>query len=295
MAPSSVKVWLLAARPKTLWASVAPVIMGTALVWDDGGFHALSALCALLGAVLIQTGANYANDYFDFKKGVDAGNRLGPLRATQAGLVRPWMMMLATIAAFALALAPGAYLVYRGGIPILVIGILSITFGVLYTAGPFPLGYYGLGDLFVLVFFGPVAVGGTYYVQAREIDSLSIIAGLAPGLLSVAILTVNNLRDIQNDRRTGKRTLAVRFGKCFARLEYVASVLIASVIIPLYLVASHQAHWLAVSSCVVMVLAGPTFYTVLFKSDGPSLNKALAETGKLLLIFSVLFSIGWML
>ncbi|MBW1752269.1 MAG: 1,4-dihydroxy-2-naphthoate polyprenyltransferase, partial [Deltaproteobacteria bacterium] len=212
MERSNLKIWIDAARPKTLWASVAPVVIGSAMAFESGGLHIMSALSALLGAVLIQIGTNFANDYFDYYTGADSTDRLGPTRVVQAGLVQPTTMKAAFIAVFALAVVPGAYLIWRAGLPLFVIGVLSILCGILYTAGPYPLGYVGLGELFVILFFGPVAVGGTYYVQTLQISVPVIISGLAPGLFSVAILTVNNLRDVKSDHRAGKKTLAVRFG-----------------------------------------------------------------------------------
>lgn len=289
------RVWWMAARPKTLWAASAPVLMGTAMAWDSGVFRGPSALCALLGALLIQIGTNYANDYFDHRKGTDTAERIGPLRVTQAGLVSPGAMLNATALLFALALIPGAYLVYRGGWPLVAIGLLSILFGILYTAGPAPLGYTGLADLFVLVFFGPVAVGGTYYVQALNLPVDAAVAGLAPGFLSVALLTVNNLRDIDGDRAAGKRTLAVRFGRGFARAEYLLSVLLACVAVPLYLVWRLPSHKLSLLALCTLVVAVPAVHTVFTRNEGPALNGALAHTGRLLILFSVLFSIGWIL
>ena len=289
------KVWGLAARPKTLWAGIAPVFIGAAMARADGVFHGPSALCALLGAVFIQIGANYANDYFDFIKGTDREDRVGPLRATQAGLVTPAQMKRAAIRVFGLAFLAGLYLIYRGGIPILVIGLLSIACGILYTGGPYPLGYLGLGDLFVLVFFGPVAVAGAYYVQAQSFDPLPVIAGLSPGLWSVAILTVNNLRDVAADRLSGKKTLPVRLGVTFARWEYALSLFAASVVLPLYLCLVTGGHWLALTSMLAFPLSAGSLRTVFTVQDGPALNSALAATGKLLLGFSVLFSIGWVL
>jgi len=227
---SRARVWLLASRPKTLPAAVAPVVIGTAMAVRDGAFHAMFALAALVGAVLIQIGTNLANDYADFRSGVDSGERLGPMRVTQAGLVTPTAIKRATALVFCLALLIGIHLVWRGGWPVVIIGLSSILFGILYTAGPYPLGYNGLGDVFVLIFFGPVAVAGTYYVQALDAPLPVMIAGLAPGLFSVGILTVNNLRDIDNDIRAGKRTLPARFGRTFARWEYAVCVLAASIL-----------------------------------------------------------------
>jgi 1,4-dihydroxy-2-naphthoate octaprenyltransferase len=292
---NQLKIWLLASRPKTLWAGIAPVLIGAAMAWADGLFDGLSALCALLGAVFIQIGTNYANDYHDFVKGTDTAERIGPTRATQAGLVTPAQMRNAAAIAFGLAFLVGLYLVYRGGIPILVIGLLSILCGYLYTGGPYPLGYLGLGDIFVLIFFGPVAVAGTYYVQAQHFDPLPLIAGIAPGLYSVAILTVNNLRDIDGDRRSGKRTLAVRFGRTFARWEYLLSLALATLAIPLYLCVVTGGHWPALIACVTLALAVPSIRTVFTQTDGPRLNNILASTGRLLLLFSILFSFGWLL
>ncbi len=294
MNEGGIRVWLLAARPKTLWAGVAPVFIGTAIAWADDGFHALAALAALAGSLLIQIGTNYANDYFDFVKGTDTEERIGPMRATQAGLVSPGQMKLATILVFALAFLVGLYLVYRGGWPILVIGLASILCGVLYTGGPYPLGYLGLGDLFVLVFFGPVAVAGTYYVQVLEFDTLPVIAGLAPGLFSVALLTVNNLRDVEGDRISGKKTLAVRLGPTFAKFEYVTALLLGGLAVPIYCCVVHDAHWWALASCLVLLMAIRPAWMV-FTVTGPKLNEVLAATGKMLLFFGVLFSIGWIL
>ena len=196
MQASRLKIWITASRPKTLWAAFSPVIIGTAMAYGEGKVHWLSAFLAAVGAILIQIGTNFSNDYYDYFRGVDKKERLGPLRVTQAGLVKPETMKRATILIFSLAFISGLYLIYRGGWPVLIIGLLSILFGILYTAGPYPLGYNGLGDIFVLIFFGLVAVGGTYYVQALEINKLVLLAGLSPGLFSTAILTVNNLRDI---------------------------------------------------------------------------------------------------
>ena len=289
---ASLSIWLQAARPKTLPAGSAPVILGTAMAFEAGKLHVPSALCALAGSLLIQIGANLANDYFDHAKGADAPGRLGPVRATQAGLVSPRAMLLATAAAFLLACVPGLYIVWRGGWPFIVVGLLSILCGLLYTAGPYPLGYLGLGDLFVLVFFGPVAVGGTYYVQAYALGKDVMLAGLAAGLLSVAILTVNNLRDVDQDRLARKMTLPVRFGRTFARAEYATALAVAIILIPALLSARHPWVLLAL---LAGLPAAPTLKTVVTTTDGPALNNALASTGKVLLVFSILFSIGWIL
>jgi 1,4-dihydroxy-2-naphthoate octaprenyltransferase len=270
------------------------VLIGTAIAFDDKAGHWPSALAALISAVLIQIGTNFANDYFDFKKGADQYERLGPTRVTQAGLVTPQAMKAATLATFTLAVLVGIYLVVRGGWPIVVIGLVSILFAMLYTAGPYPLAYFGLGDIFVLIFFGPIAVGGTYYVQALSIHEIVILAGLPPGLFSVAILTVNNLRDIRLDSLAGKKTLAVRLGPSFARTEYLLSIVIAS-LLPILFYVTTQKHQYAIATALVPIAAVPAIRSVFGKAESRALNDVLAVTGKLLLLYSVVFSIGWLL
>lgn len=293
MNESKIKIWLSAARPKTLPAAAAPVIIGTALAYSAGSMHIISAIAALTGALFIQIGTNFANDYFDYKKGSDRADRLGPTRATHAGLVSPSAMKKATAIAFLAALLIGIYLVYRGGWPIVIIGLLSILFGLLYTGGPAPIGYIGLGDLFVFIFFGPIAVGGTYFVQTLEINQLVITAGIPPGLFSVAILVVNNLRDIESDRISGKKTLAVRFGETFSRLEYLLCIVIATMT-PFYLYLMQPGHIYSLLGCLVLILALPSIRSV-FIDRGATLNDTLAATGRLLFLYSLNFSIGWLL
>lgn len=263
------------------------------MAFGDGGFHAPAALVALACSVLIQVATNFANDLFDFQKGADTEARQGPLRVTQAGLVTPGVMKRGIFVVLTLTLLGGLYLIWRGGWPAALIGVFSVTAGLLYTGGPRPLGYLGLGDLFVLVFFGPVAVAGTYYVQALTVNATVIIAGLAPGLLSVAILAVNNLRDADEDRRTGKRTLAVRFGPGFARGEYIAAVVVAC-LLPLLLYLASGRHPYSVATVIVVLVALPAFRR-LFAVEGPALNPVLAYTARLLLLYSAVFSIGWVL
>ena len=293
-APFRWKLWWMAARPKTLWASIAPVMMGTAMAYADGHFHPPAALAALMGALLIQMGTNLANDYYDYLKGADQEKRLGPLRVTQAGLIAPASMKRAFIFTFSLAFLVGVYLIWRGGWPILIVGLLSILFGILYTGGPFPLGYNGLGDIFVLIFFGPVAVAGTYYVQALALRPEVPIAGLAPGLLSTALLTVNNLRDIDTDRLAGKRTLAVRFGKHFAQWEYVFCILVAA-FVPIYLAIKLHTHYFSILAVAILIPAFSEIKTIFSFSDPAVLNHTLVRTGKMVFIYSLLFSIGWIL
>ena len=289
---NQLKIWLLAIRPKTLWAAVSPVMIGTAMAYRDGIADFPTAFIALCGAITIQIGTNLANDYFDFKKGADRNDRIGPLRVTQGGLLKPVVVKWAFIVFFFLAALIASVLVERGGWPIAVIGILSILSGIFYTAGPWPLGYLGLGEIFVLIFFGPVAVGGTYYIQSLEINPAVILAGLGTGFLSMAILAVNNLRDIEGDRKAGKKTLAVRFGTAFARCEYLFAI-ICAFLTPVLVYVVSQDYRNSLIAIVVIFAAIPVVHTVFTKSDGPSLNVALARTGRLLFLYSVLFSLGW--
>lgn len=290
----TLKMWILAARPATLWASVAPVIMGTAMAYEDGLFHGPSALVALLAALLIQIGTNFVNDYYDFAKGADTDERTGPLSAIQEGWVTPQTMQKAFIVVFAMATLLGCYLVFRGGWIILLIGIACIVSGFLYTATPFATAYTGFGDLFVLIFFGPVAVGGTYYVQGLTLTVPVVIAGLAPGFLSTAILTVNNLRDRVQDQKAHKNTLVVRFGKKFAQIEYLLSLFCACCI-PIFLYFYTGTHFFAMAALLSMIVAIPAIKSVFTFTENASLNITLATTGKVLLVFSLVFSAGWVL
>ena len=287
------QVWILAARPKTLWAAAAPVIIGTAIAFYDAAFHVPAFMAALLGAIFIQIGTNFANDLFDFKKNTDTYDRVGPLRVTQAGLVSPSQMRTATIMTFSVAFVIGIYLVYRGGWPIVAIGLASILFGVLYTGGPYPLGYNGLGDIFVFIFFGPVAVGGTYYVMAQTVTPVALLAGIAPGLLSTAILVVNNTRDLETDQRTGKRTLAVRFGRRFSEVQYGLLAFGAGAFPVVYFVVTREHPYAMIASMVII----PAFLITrqLVRFSGAALNDVLANTGRLLALYALLFAIGWQL
>ncbi len=288
--PNTWQAWVAAARPRTLAAAVGPVLVGSALAWRDGGFHPGFALAALLGALLIQIGTNLANDYFDFKKGADTSERLGPIRVTTAGLLPPGRVRTAIFLTFGAAVGVGAFLVWRGGWPLAVIGVLSIASGILYTAGPVALAYVGLGDIFVLVFFGVVAVSGTHYVQTLSWSPMAAVAGLGPGLLSVAILAVNNLRDRAGDARVGKRTLAVRFGSGFARTEYTFC-LVGACLVPM---ALFFAEWagpsLAVVSTVGLVAGWPLLREAWQLPEGRELNALLGRTGRMLWMYSVAFA-----
>ncbi|MDZ4723222.1 MAG: 1,4-dihydroxy-2-naphthoate polyprenyltransferase [candidate division Zixibacteria bacterium] len=291
---SALNIWILAIRPKTLWAAVSPVILGCAFAKADNGFHLLPALAALFGGLMIQIGTNLANDYFDFIKGSDTNERVGPKRVTQAGLVSSHAIIRATIAAFTLAFIAGIYLVSRGGWPIVTIGLFSILFGVLYTGGPFPLGYNGLGEIFAFIFFGPIAVAGTYYIQALDLNTSVVIAGFAPGLFSVAILTVNNLRDIEGDRYAGKKTLAVRFGAEWTRMQYLLSVMLA-LQVPLLVVVLNSGQIWAILSLITLPFAFFISRKIFSTRDPEVLNAMLGATGQLMLAHTLLFSLGWLL
>lgn len=287
---SPLQIWLLAARPKTLPAAAAPVVVGTAVAFSENVFALLPAMAALLGSLLIQIGTNFANDVFDFKKGADTTERLGPLRVTQAGLLTPNQVMAGMWLTFGLASLIGLYLVWVGGWPIVVIGLLSIASGIAYTGGPFPLGYNGLGDLFVFIFFGLFAVTGTYYVQAGTISPAALWAAIPIGLLATAILVVNNLRDIDTDRAAGKKTLAVRFGTRAAQLEYIL-LLSLSYLIPLLMwLTGLESAWLLLT-WLSLPLTRPLL-TMIFNEKGRPLNAALAGTARLELLYAFLFSVG---
>jgi 1,4-dihydroxy-2-naphthoate octaprenyltransferase len=289
--PSPLEAWMLATRPKTLLTGVAPVAAGTAVAFAAGQFHLLAALAALLGAMLIQIGTNLANDYFDFVKGADTDERLGPQRAAQQGWISPEVLRNAMIAVFAAAFMSGLYLVLRAGWPLLIVGLASIAAGILYTGGPKPLGYIGLGDIFVFIFFGPVAVVGTYYVQALEWSPQALLASVPVGLLATAVLVVNNLRDRTTDAKVGKRTLAVRFGPEFARLEYVACILLSyvSVAIGYFVLDFPLLTFLVLASTP---LAGNEIKSIATK-DGRALNPHLGGTARLCVVFSFLLAAGF--
>ncbi len=288
--PRGIAVWVLAARPRTLAAAVVPVLVGSALAFADGAFAPAAAAAALLGAVLIQIGTNFANDYFDARRGADT-ERTGPLRVTQAGLVTASQIRAAIALAFGLAVLCGIYLVAAGGWPILLIGCLSILAGLAYTGGPYPLGYHGLGDLFVFVFFGIVAVAGTYYVQALRVTPLVLVLSVPIGLLSVAILTVNNLRDIESDRRAGKRTLVVRFGHRFGQAEYAAALACAFAV-PALLVAARILPIRGLLPLLALPLAWPPLRTVIRSTDPAEQIRALGGTSRVLLAYGILLALG---
>lgn len=288
----TVRAFLLASRPKTLAAAAVPVIVGTAVAEATAGMRLGPALAALFGAFAIQVGTNYANDLFDFLKGADTEARLGPTRAVQAGLLSPRAMGVGVALAFGLATLAGVYLVFIGGWPIVVIGILSILSGIGYTGGPFPLAYNGLGDVFVLVFFGFVAVLGTTYVQTLEVPPLAWWAALPVGALSTAILVVNNVRDRDQDALVHKRTAVVRYGRGFGVLEYAACLGLAY-LVPLALAASGRGPWVLLP-LMTLPLAGAQLASVR-RDEGVRLNGTLAGTAQLLFAYGLLFSLGLVL
>jgi 1,4-dihydroxy-2-naphthoate octaprenyltransferase len=289
--PSRLAVWLLAARPRTLPAAAAPVLVGTALASWRGMARPLPALAALAGALLIQVATNLANDYFDFVRGADTADRIGPTRVTQAGLLPPSAVRRGMLVTLAAALSVGAYLVVVGGWPILVIGIASLACAVLYTGGPFPLAYHGLGEVFVFVFFGLVAVAGTYWVQALSFPAEAWWAGAGAGALSTALLVVNNLRDLETDARAGKRTLAVRLGRRGTALEYLALLALAAAV---PLVGIRAFGWPPASGAALLgvVAALPAARTVLLFADPRELLPALGQTARALLVWAVGLSLG---
>ena len=278
--PGAVRIWIAAARPKTLAAAAAPVLIGAGLAAFRDTFRALPAAMALVGALLIQVATNLANDYYDFVRGADTEERIGPLRVTQAGLLAPAAVRRGLVVVMAAAVAVGGYLVWVGGWPILLIGVLSLVCAVAYTGGPFPLGYHGLGDLFVFVFFGLVAVGGTYWVQARTLAPDALLAGAGVGAISTAILVVNNLRDRATDARAGKRTLAVRLGARATALEYTL-LLAFAVLVPVAGILLYA--WPTPAGAAgfgLALLCVPPLHAVWRHQDPRELLPALGETAR---------------
>jgi 1,4-dihydroxy-2-naphthoate octaprenyltransferase len=302
---SRTRAWVIAARPQTLPAAAAPVLVGAGLALHAGVFAAVPALAAFVGAALIQIGTNFANDYYDAARGADTEDREGFTRVTAGGLIDPGEVKRATYLTFAAAVLVGTYLVFVGGVPILVVGVLSVASGIAYTGGPYPLGYHGLGDPFVFVFFGVVAVTGTYYVQAASLLSAPFPLGVPPGTLPLAavvaslpvaaiatnILVVNNVRDREEDATTGKRTLAVRFGYGFSRAEFVAMLAVAY-LVPLWFVGRSGYGIAVLLPYLSLPLAASVTSTLLTETSGAALNPALERTGKLLALYAALFAVG---
>ena len=284
------RVWLLAIRPKTLPAAVAPVILGTAVAAHLEGFALGPAAAALLGALMLQIASNLANDIFDSEKGADQPDRLGPTRVVSSGLLSVREVLIGLCVVVFVAVCAGAYLVGVAGPTIAVVGIVAALSAIAYTAGPFPLGYHGLGELFVFVFFGPVAVAGTAFVQLGFLPSVVWYAGVSQGALAANILVVNNLRDIEQDNRAGKRTLAVRFGERFCLAQY-ATLLGVAYVMPIVLWLARDAHWSVLAPLLTLPIAYSTF-TRIVRTRGRGLNALLARTAQVMLMFSILFSLG---
>jgi 1,4-dihydroxy-2-naphthoate octaprenyltransferase len=291
-----VRIWLNAARPRTLPAAIAPVLVGTAAaIYVAGDLPRLGVfLAALAASVMIQIGTNLANDYSDARRGADSADRLGPVRVTSAGLITPRRVLTATWIAFSVAILLGLYIAWRSDWIIIAVGVISIAAGFLYTGGPKPYGYAGLGEVFVFLFFGLVAVNGSYFIQLEELAWLPFGLSVAIGFLSTAILVVNNVRDIDTDRRAEKNTLAVRIGRDKTRRLYVFLVLAAFFVLALTIVLN-DGPWLALIGLIAIPMARDPIAAVTGRTDGPSLNKALAGTGALLGATSLLTAVGLVL
>jgi 1,4-dihydroxy-2-naphthoate octaprenyltransferase len=288
------RLWLVAARPRTLPAAVAPVLVGTALAGSEDVFKPLRFAAALVGSIFIQIGTNLANDYSDARRGADTEDRLGPVRVTAGGLMPPRRVLVGTWVAFGIAVLAGTYLALVAGWELFVVGVLSIAAGVLYTGGPRPYGYEGLGEVFVFVFFGLVAVGGSYFVQVEDLRWEAVALGVPVGLLAAAILVVNNVRDIETDRRAGKRTLAVRLGR-ERSVWLFGAMLVAAFTAPAGISGSDHLDAWVLLPLVSAPLALPLGRKLAARRDGPSLNKLLADTGRLLAVFSLLLAVGVLL
>jgi 1,4-dihydroxy-2-naphthoate polyprenyltransferase len=285
------QVWVYAARPKTLVISISPVVIGATLAISQGVFSPMMFLFTLLTALCIQIGTNLANDYFDFVKGADTRERKGFMRVTQAGLVTPVKMKRVMIATFAVACLCGCYLIREGGLSIALLLALSVTLGILYTGGPFPLAYLGLGELFAFLFFGPIAVLGTYYLQTGTLSKEAFIVGLSPGAFSMAFLIINNVRDVDEDRQAHKKTLAVRLGKTFGKCQYLFSILLA--LVPMLFFFND--HPFSLLAFLILLPAIPLIRLMVSYQDPRLLNQLFVKTGQLQWLFTLLFCVGWML
>jgi 1,4-dihydroxy-2-naphthoate polyprenyltransferase len=292
--PSGIHIWLMAARVRTLPASVAPVLVGTALAGYLGVFYPLRFVAALIGAVFIQVGTNLSNDYSDARRGADTEDRLGPVRVTAGGLVPPRRVLVATYVSFGIAVLAGIYLVVVAGWQLLLVGAASILAGVLYTGGPRPYGYEGLGEVFVFLFFGIVAVAGSFFVQVEHLDWEAFALAVPVGLIAAAILVVNNFRDLDTDRRAGKRTLAVRLGRERTRDMFAVVVYVAYLLVPVTWAFGPLTAWVMLPWLTLPLAAG-VVRTVRNRTDGRSLNETLARTGMLQLVFCVLLAAGLLL
>ena len=285
---ATLKAWVLASRPKTLFAAVAPVLLGSALAFSQSKGNLAAALAALFGAICIQIATNLANDYWDAKKGADTADRLGPVRVTASGLLKPRAVFLGMVFFFLLATAAGVFLTLRAGWPVVAIGVASILFGILYTAGPFSLAYLGLGEVFTFLFFGLVATAGTYFVQTLSYSSDAVLLGVMPGCYSVVLIALNNLRDRATDQRANKKTLAVRFGEKFARIEILFFLFVPS-IVPLFVLQFHGGGWLCAMAAFLSALrvGGP----LVRLRDPRVINDLLPHAGISSLFLAILVSV----
>ena len=285
---ASLKAWVLASRPKTLFAAVAPVLLGSALAFSQSMGNLPAALAALFGAICIQIATNLANDYWDAKKGADTADRLGPVRVTASGLLKPRTVFFGMVFFFLLATAAGVFLTLRAGWPVVAIGLASILFGILYTAGPFSLAYLGLGEVFTFLFFGLVATAGTYFVQALSYSPDAVLLGVMPGCYSVVLIALNNLRDRATDQQVNKKTLAVRFGEKFARIEILFFLFVPS-IIPLFILQFHGGGWLCAMAAFLSALrvGGP----LVRLRDPRVINDLLPHAGTSSLFLAILVSV----
>jgi 1,4-dihydroxy-2-naphthoate octaprenyltransferase len=285
--------WKLAIRPRTLPAAAAGVVMGAALAWHDRYFRLDAVLVCLLTALLLQIGSNLANDVFDFERGADTSERLGPTRVTQTGMLTPKDVKAGMTLVFGLASLLGLYLAWLGGWVIIIVGIAAIISAIAYTGGPFPIGYHGLGDIFVFIFFGLASVAGTYYIQAGFVSPAVWWMTIPPGLIITAILVVNNLRDLENDRKAGKHTMAVRLGENATKIQYVTCIA-TSYLILIPVAWLGLIPWTTLIACLSLPLAIQASKVVLTQKGRP-LNAALAKTGQTALVFSLLFWLGLLL
>ena len=294
MNTTNFRLWLSASRPKTLAAAVVPVMVGASIAWYDQLFRFDTTAVALFCAFAIQIGTNFANDYFDFVKGADTDERLGFERATASGLIKPETMKYATIVTMFTAFLAGLYLVWIGGWIVLAIGLASLLFGILYTGGPYPLGYNGLGDIFVFIFFGFVAVMGTYYVNALEWSALSAWASIPVGALCVNILVVNNLRDVDQDRIANKRTLGVLFGEQALRSEYISMLAISYLPLAVIYFLYPLSYWIFLP-LISLPEAYRLNHLIWNNKDKRTLNETLGQTARLMFFFGLLFSAGFII
>ncbi len=290
---STLEIWFLASRPKTLFAAFVPVIVGASLAFAEGKLNLIASVVALLCSILFQVGANFTNDLYDFLKGADTEKRIGPLRVLNAGLVSALQMKIVIIFNFGLAFLLGLYLVYIGGNFILIIGLLSIIASLAYTAGPYPLAYHGLGEIFVFLFFGFVGTVGTFFVNTKEMSAIAFIAAVPVGALITNILVVNNYRDIEQDKVAGKNTLAVKFGKSFSQYEY-AMLLFSSFLVPLLIFLKYDFRVWIFLPYITLPLAYKLILSI-YKLNGAQLNSTLELTAKFSALYGLLFSLGFIL